>query len=390
MRLFRRGFDYLLRLALSFRFTTMFLLLAAFAAAMIIAISSLSGKSNLIKIEFFPDDYSLYYVEVSGPVGTPLEKTSEVLKRISRLIAAEGPGMAESTAAFAGYYINEDFQPVWGNHLGHVAVNLPARKARQFADYPENDVVAHLDWVRQHLARELPDSEGYSLRIRPEKDGPPEGKDVNIRVLGADLEGVGELAAEIKNYLESDPVLSGELIDLDDNQGRPGRIFRYVIKDDRAAEYGLSKARVANLAAAVINGRNIGQYRLSDEDIDIKLKIDPSHIQELSDTLSIVVLEHPSGPVRLGDICAVETYLEPGYLNRFQGQRAITLTANLRSGATHSSTGIVNLVKNHYNTVRDDFAGATLNFAEEFESTRNSFISLTYAFLIAIMLIYLI
>ncbi len=390
MRLLRRGFDYLLRLALSFRFTTMFLLLAAFTAAMIIAISSLVGKSNLIKIEFFPDDYSLYYVEVSGPVGTPLEKTSEVLKRISRLISAEGPVMAESTAAFAGYYINEDFQPVWGNHLGHVAVNLPARKARQFADHPENDVVAHLDWVRQYLARELPDSEGYSLRVRPEKDGPPEGKDVNIQVLGADLEVVGELAAEIKNYLESDPVLSGELIDLEDNQGRPGRIFRYVIKGDRAAEYGLSKARVAGLAASVINGRNIGQYRLSDEDIDIKLKIDPSHIQELSDTLSIVVLEHPSGPVRLGDICAVETYLEPGYLNRFQGQRAITLTANLRSGATHSSTGIVNLVKNHYNTVRDDFPGATLNFAGEFESTRNSFISLTYAFLIAIMLIYLI
>jgi HAE1 family hydrophobic/amphiphilic exporter-1 len=104
----------------------------------------------------------------------------------------------------------------------------------------------------------------------------------------------------------------------------------------------------------------------------------------------MVLLEHPSGPVRLGDICEIETYLEPGYLNRFQGQRAITLTANLKTGSPLSSAAIVNLVSNYYDTIRDGFPGATLNFAGEFESTRNSFISLTYAFLIAIMLIYLI
>jgi len=389
MRLCRSGFDRLLRLALSFRFTTMLLLLVAFVAAMVIAIGSLSGKLNLIKIKFFPDDYSLYYVEVSGPVGTPIEKTSEVLKKISGIIAENGRGMAESAAAFAGYYINDDFQPVWGNHLGHVAVNLPARNLRKFADYPKNDVVAHLDWIRKRLKKEVADS-GYNLRVRPEKDGPPEGKDVNIRVLGTNLEGVEKLAANIKKYLGKDPVISPELIDLEDNQGQPSRIFRYVIKGDRAAEYGLSKTEAAYLAASVINGRNVGQYRLIDEDIDIKLKIDPAHIRELTDTLSIVVLEHPSGPVRLGDICMVETYLEPGYLNRFQGQRAVTLTANLKSGSTFSSPAIVNLVKNYYAKIRDDYPGATLNFAGEFESTRNSFVSLTYAFSIAIMLIYLI
>jgi HAE1 family hydrophobic/amphiphilic exporter-1 len=385
----RRIFDRLLRLALAYRFTTMLLLLIAFGAAMVIALGSLSGKLNLIKVEFFPDDYSLYYVEISGPVGAPIAETSEVLKMIAAAIAKDGPGMAESAVAFAGYYINDDFQPVWGNHLGHVAVNLPSRKLRRFANYPQNEVAAHLDRIRRRLAAEMADS-GYSLRIRPEKDGPPEGKDVNIRILGNAGNEVEKLAADIKNYLATDPLISRELIDLENNQGQPSRVFRYHIKAERAAEYGLSKSEAAYLAASVVNGGNIGTYLDSDEDIDIKLKVDQAHRQGLEDALAMVLLEHPSGPVRLGDICEVETYLEPGYLNRFQGQRAITLTANRKSGASLSSAAIVNRVSAHYETIRAAFPGATLNFAGEFASTRNSFISLSHAFLIAILLIYLI
>lgn len=389
MGFFRNIFARLLRLALSFRLTTMLLLLVTFVIAMVIALGSLSGKLNLIKVEFFPDDYSLYYVEVDGPVGAPIDKTSRVLKKISEIIAADGQGMATSAAAYAGFYINDDYQPVWGNHLGHVAVDLPGRKERRFNDYPKNDVVAHLDWIRRRLAAPMADS-GYSLRIRPEKDGPPEGKEVNIRILGADANGVEKLAAKIKKYLESDPLISPILVDLASNQGQPSRIFQYRIRADRAAEYGLTTAQAAYLAATVVNGRNVGKFRLSDEDIDLKLKIDPLYLQGLEDSLAMVLLEHPSGPVRLGDICEIETSLEQGYLNRFQGQRAITLTANLTTGSTLSSAAIVNQVSTYYETIRDRFPGATLNFAGEFESTKNSFTSLTYAFLIAVMLIYLI
>ncbi len=385
----RRIFDRLLKLAMAKRLTTMFLLLSLFVITLLIAIGSLTGKLNLIKIEFFPDDYSLYYVEVDGPVGSTIEETSGLLKKLSRLIAGGGPGMAKSAAAHAGFYVNDDYQPIWGNHLGHVAVNLPASRARKFADYPENDVVAHLDWVRQQLTEAAAGS-SYSLRIRPEKDGPPEGKEVNIRILGANVSAVEKLAGKINSYLQNDEILSRALIDLESNQGQASRIFRYRIKADRAAEYGLTKTEAAYLAASVVNGRNIGKYRLSDEDVDIKLKIDPANLQKLEESLAMILLEHPIGPVRLGDICEVETSLEPGYLNRFQGQRAVTLTANLKTASGLSSASVVNRVSTYYDSIRDQYPGATLNFAGEFASTRNSFISLTYAFLIAILLIYLI
>ncbi len=389
MRYSRRFFDRLLRLALNYRFTTLFLLAGAFIVAMTIALLSLAGRSNLIRIEFFPDDYSLYYVEVSGPVGAPIADTDLVLKELSREITASGTGMASSAVAYAGYYINDDYQPVWGNHLGHVAVTLPPRKDRHFHDYPVNDVVAHLDWLREKLTG-IAAARGYSLRVRPEKDGPPEGKDVNIRVLGANLVSVQKLTDDLLAFLRSDPEMHTNLLDLQSNQGQASRVFRYRVESEKAAEYGLTVARAAVLAASVINGRLVGQYRLPDEDVDIKLMISPDHLEKMEDTLGLVLLEHASGPVRLGDICRVENYLEPGYLNRFQGQRAVTLTANLRTGSNLSSTAVVERVNRHYQEIREDYPGATINFSGEFESTRNSFTSLTYAFLIALLAIYLI
>ena len=314
---------------------------------------------------------------------------SRSLKELSREITAGGEGMAASAVAYAGYYINDDYQPVWGNHLGHVAVTLPSRKQRHFHDYPVNDVVAHLDWLREELAG-IAAAQGYALRVRPEKDGPPEGKDVNIRILGANLVSVQKLTAELLAFLRNDPKLGSDLLDLDSNQGQSSRVFRFRVEPEKAAEYGLTVAQAAALAASVINGRLVGQYRLPDEDVDMKLMISPTHLEKMEDTLGLVLLEHASGPVRLGDICRVENYLEPGYLNRYQGQRAVTLTANLRTGSELSATSVVEMVRRHYQTIREGYPGATINFSGEFESTRNSFTSLTYAFLIALLLIYLI
>ncbi|MBU0480426.1 MAG: efflux RND transporter permease subunit [Proteobacteria bacterium] len=389
MRLCRQLFDRLLRTSLKYRFTTMGLLFIAFVVAMFIAIVSITGRMNLIRVEFFPDDYSLYYVEVTGPAGTPIEETSALIKKLSTALEAEGAGVTESAVAFAGFYINDDYQPVWGNNLGHVVVTLPAKKVRKFADYPKNDVIAHLDRIKAKLLEKTTGS-GFSLRIRPEKDGPPEDKDVNIRILGANLNSVQELAGEIKNFLLENKALATELEDLGDDQGHPSRVFRYRIKADRAAEYGLTVTQAAYLAASILNGRNIGTFRLSDEDVDIKLKTDPGSFTSLEDSLSLVILEHPSGPVRLADIAGVENYLEQGYLNRFQGMRAISLTADIRPGSSQSASSVVRLVREHYRTIRDRYPGATLNFSGEFASTRNSFISLTYAFMIAVLLIYLI
>ncbi|WP_319763302.1 efflux RND transporter permease subunit [Maridesulfovibrio sp.] len=384
----RRWTDKLLSVAIRFRFVSLAAVFGLFVVSIIILGVSVSGKLPLIKIKFYPDDYSLYYIELEGPVATPIELTSDKLKRISVFVEKMGPGIAKSASAFAGFYLNEDYEVVYGSNLGNIVVEMPTKDKQVFADAPENDPGAHLEYMRRKLDKFK--EPGWTYRIRPEKDGPPSGKDINIRVLGADHTSVKGLAAAILKFLKENDALSPNLVNLATDDGTPNRIFRFNPINERIAEYGLTPKQVAGLSGSVLDGRFVGKFRLSDEDVDLRLKIDPQYLNSPEDALSVPVLEHNESPVRIGDICNVSMYMEPGQFNRYMGQRAVTITANIKPGSRLSSPVAVKKVSDFYESVQADYPGATVNFSGEYESTRKSYTSLVYAFMTAILIIYLI
>ena len=386
MRVLRGPVERLMLLTLRFRFTSLALLCSAFLVSVIIAYLSISGKVPLIKVEFFPDDYGRYYVELEAPIGTSIEKTSAILKEISREIIADGPGMAESCAAYAGFVIDEDYEINFNNFVGHVIVTLPSQNQRRFADHPHNDPQTHLDRIRQKLQPYV--SRGNQIRIRPQQDGPPTGKDINVRAVGTNEASVEGLAEAMKKLLAEDERFADQLVDLQDNRGQLNHLIKFKVRHDRAAEHNVQPSQVTGLLAATLNGRYVGEFRAVDEQVDLKLML--ADIDDPRQVLTVPLLEHASGPVVLGDLATMTTAREPGYLNRFQTQRAINITANLQPGSDLSSVAVVALVREHYRLIHDRFPGATLNFAGENEDTRRSFSSLFSAFLIALLVIYLI
>lgn len=383
MRLLRRGSQFLVRRAANHPWISLGLVFFLFLGAVAIAGLSFSGKAQLIKVQFFPDDYSLYYVQINSPIGTPIEETNRLVKKIENFVMEDGPAVAESASGIAGFYVSEDYEAVWGFNLGHVAVNLPARQQRAF-----KDPIAHLEEMRTRLQRFA--KGGVRITVRPEKDSPPSGKDINIRVVGPNSEAVGGLSRKIMTFLRTDPVLKDQIIDLADSRGQPSRVLHFKVLKEKTAEYGLTPAQVVSLASSVMNGRYLGKFRLRGEDVDFKLKLDPASITEPYQALTVPLLENPAGPVRLGDLCEVVAFVDTGDLNRYQGERAVTLTGNLKSGADVSVVTVVKMVRDYYEKISLDYAGATLDFSGEFESTRKSYTSLAYAFSVAILLIYLI
>lgn len=388
MRVTRSLLNRFILLALRFRITSQCLLLLFFAAAVTIFTLSFQGKSNLIRIQFFPDNYSLYYVELFGPSGTPIFETNRHLKKIAKILHDEGQGMAESALGFAGYYIDDDFTPQYGSTLGYVAVTLPSSDKRKFADYPKNDVIAHLQYIRDMLSSYVP--EQFTLVVRPEKDGPPTGKDISIRILGTNDKNVSLLTQRITSYLKDEKSIAPWLMDLKNDQGKSNKIFRIQVRREKAAELGLDHTKIASIAATIINGQIVGTMQLPEEQVDVLVKVAQPEKVELAKILDIPVIDHPSGSIRLRDLCSFDYTLEPGILNRFQQQRAITLTANIQPAAPYSPAMVVNQTQNFYNTIRQQYPGASLIFAGEHESTQKSFLSLSVAFVVATLLIYLI
>jgi multidrug efflux pump subunit AcrB len=384
LRILRRITGALIRLTMRYRSLSLSLVLVAFLAAVAILGVSVAGIAPLIRVKFFPDDYSLYYAFVRGPANTTIETTDEKTRQIARYIMADGPGYARSAAGFAGFVVNEDYEQEFGHNLGTVIVPLPERKDRAF-----DDPLAHLRTMRERLSERFA-KDGWEIRVRAEKDGPPAGKDVNIQIVGSSEEAVRGLSDALLQALRDSPELGPYLTDLTDDRGQPARVFRLEVDAPRTRELGLTQGDAARLASAVLDGRYIGKYRLSDEEVDLKLRVDPDFLDSPEAALSIPVREHPSGPVQLRDIVRPVTEIQPGELKRFRGQRSLAITANIKPGAPISSPQVVTWVKQHYREIRDRSTGVTLVFGGEYEETQRSYDSLTQAFGLAVLLIYLI
>jgi HAE1 family hydrophobic/amphiphilic exporter-1 len=387
MRATRAVADRLVRFTTRHRIGSSVAVMLAFVAAIVIMGLSVSGRARLIPVKFFPDDYHLYYVTLEGPAPTPIREVSARLKAISRLVMDDGPGMARSAQAYAGFCVNEDYENIFGHNLGTVIVTLPVADEQRFADHPANDPAAHLERMLARISERFA-TDGFTVKLRPEKDGPPAGKDVNVRVVGADTASVDALAAEVMDFIRASPDLGPFLEQVEDDRGRPHRVFRLEVLERKAAELGVTAGQAAALAGAVLDGRILGKYRVEDEEIDLKLLVDQSSLAAPQDALRAPVREHPSGPVRLADVVAPRLFTEPGQLNRYEGQRSITISANIKAGAPLSSPAAAKAIRDHFSSVRDRFPGAGIAFGGEYEDTRRSYASLTYAFAIAVLLIY--
>jgi HAE1 family hydrophobic/amphiphilic exporter-1 len=191
LSILRRLTDKLLKLTLRFRLTSVLAVTLLFTISVSILALSASGKVPLIRIQFFPDDYKIYYVDIVGPNNIAMEEMDKRVRQIANTVMDDGPGMASSTVGFAGLYYNEDYEAVYGNNYGTVMVTLPSATKQTF----ENPLV-HLQRMREKL-KSLYETDGYTLHIHPQSDGPPRGKDINVRVVGSNVDMVNALADEL-------------------------------------------------------------------------------------------------------------------------------------------------------------------------------------------------
>jgi HAE1 family hydrophobic/amphiphilic exporter-1 len=92
----------------------------------------------------------------------------------------------------------------------------------------------------------------------------------------------------------------------------------------------------------------------------------------------------------LRDLVDVYFDREPNVRARYRGQPTITLMADLKPGSKLSPARVEFLVSDFFEKNRDKFENVSLSFGGEFETTSKSYTSLTFAFFIALMGIYMV
>ncbi|MGR9052124.1 MAG: efflux RND transporter permease subunit [Gammaproteobacteria bacterium] len=379
---FRKITNSALELTLKYRAITVFTITFFFIVSVGIMYVSINGIFPLVKTKFFPDDYAIYFVDIKGPPNTSINEIDRLAREISRTIMLEGPGKAKSASASAGVFMNEDYEPIFGNNYGSVLVTLPSKKEQDITD-----PTAYLEEVRAKMKRQF-EKNDYVINVHPMKEGPPSGKAINIKVMGSNIDAVYSLADKLKSFLTSQNDIAPYLIELEDDRGGPKRIYRFNILHERVKENNLSSSEVTLVAGSVLDGRYIGKFKTNDEEIDLKLLIDPNSIVNPQQALLIPFTESAVNPILLSDVTELHSYEEVSRLNRYSGQRSVSIKADLKAGAPISSISVKNTITKYYDTIRDYYPGATLLFSGEYESTQRSYESLFYAFFISVMIIY--
>jgi len=152
---------------------------------------------------------------------------------------------------------------------------------------------------------------------------------INVRLLGPDLEKVGEYGKKVYDQLKTIPGFADVDMDLDINSPE----FQIQIDRQRASELGVRAADVATAVRLMIAGEDeISTYKEADEQYPVTIQLLP---EQQKDPLVLARLMIPStkvGQVRLDNIAAIHRGLSPGRINRYNRQFQVAVRANLDSG----------------------------------------------------------
>lgn len=353
---------------------------------MILALS-LSGKTNLIKVKFFPDTYPQYFITLEAPISTPLSVTNEYLLKITDEIKKNGKGEYGVITGTAGWYSNEDYQPIFGYQYGMLVVTMPDSDAKKFADYPVNDPKKHLQTVFNRVRPLVP--EEVKISIRPSYEGPPRGKPVSLRIFGQNEKEVTNLAHNLLGFMQNSSDLKG-LINISTDMSESRKVATMKTNNNKTKTYGLTPTDILTIGAGLIDGQIVGKFRSNREDVDLKVMIDERELIQPEDILNIPIIEDSKSPILISDVASFEYLPEISALNRYNEQRSIEITADIDESFGLTPQMVVSKMDSYYQTISHNYNGAQLSFEGEFKATQNSYDSLQMAFLIALMLIYVI
>ncbi len=363
-----RRYERLLRKALERRYLTLgIVFLMAFAAI---------GLLFTLDITIFEEeDVDAIEIRAQLPIGTKIEITDRAARRLEEMLFALPEGEVEAVVTRVGFMI-ANYRGQLATHNMQLDVDLADKELRERTD------AEIMDDLRERMS-EVPGLTSLSL-TRPQQ-GPPSGKPVEVRVKGEDPAVLERIALQMQEALEQYP----GVVEVDDDL-TPGKSeLRVEVLRDRAALYGLTVSDIASAVRTGFEGTEATKYRGSgDDEIEVIVQFEEEDRADLDDLRHMMIVTPAGGNVPLDNVATLSVAQAPAELNRRDGERIVTVTADVEEGTT--STEVNRFLMSEFADVSERFPGYRLDFGGEFQETQESFMSLLMAFGVAILLIYLI
>ena len=296
-------------LSMRFRYIT----LACVVAALVVSVGMVaSGRLEFVFFE--EDDAETVNIDITMPIGTPVERTDEVVRRFER-VAMDQP-QVQSTFAQAG--AQSDLQGRMGatvsTHVGQLILELQPAERR---DVKSSRLIERI----RDLVGEIPDAK--SIRMAGQSGGPG-GTDLNYTVTADRPERLDRAVRIIKSTMDEYDAVYGIADDSDKGQ----REVRFTLRDG-AAELGFTRANLGRQIQGMVFGLEAFTFAGNREDVDVRV-MSPERVRRSLASIENQFVYTPGGtPVPLTEVALIEESRAYATIRRVDRRRAVAVQADV-------------------------------------------------------------
>jgi multidrug efflux pump subunit AcrB len=299
-------------------------------AYLIAACAVLYAIAPSLGTELFPEsNTALFRIRLRAPTGTRVEETERIVLRGLEAIRREiGPGKIAITSDFVG--VIPSSYPV---DLIHLFTSGPQEAILQVAMQPGVPAGEDLrERLRAALAKESPGTrisfEAGDIVSQVMSFGSP--TPIEVAVLGGNLQDDFAYAQKIQTQLAGLSFLR----DLQFAQAVDYPTLDINIDRARAGQFGLTMSDVVHSVIPATSSSRFTQPNYwrdpnSGNAFQIQVELPQNRMQTPEDIGNIPVMREGGGKTVLSDMAVMKTGTMPGLIERSNGQRVISLTANL-------------------------------------------------------------
>jgi multidrug efflux pump subunit AcrB len=300
------------------------------AAYLVVSVGLIYALAPRIGTDIFPDtDAALLRIRLRAPTGTRVEETERIVLHALDVIRREaGPDNVAISSDFVG--VVPSSYPV---DLIHLFTSGPQEAIIQLALKPNTPRGEELrERLRGALGKELPGTqvsfEAGDIVGQVMSFGSP--TPIEVAVLGGDLQNDYKFAQQIQIQMAGLPFLR----DLQIAQEVNYPTMDINIDRERAGQFGLTMADVTRSVVPATSSSRFTQPNYwrdpnSGNAFQIQVELPQNRMQSADELGSLAVMQEGHADLRLTDIAALSPGSMPGLIERDNGQRVVSLTANL-------------------------------------------------------------
>jgi multidrug efflux pump subunit AcrB len=347
------------------------------ALMFVVMIGSFALVTTLQQDLFSSEDFTLFYIDIELPTGSPKTKTQSIVAEYEkRIMPLVGQGEIISINSSIGTS-STDTGIEFKSNIAQIVVDIIEK------DEGRTRPIVEIMQEVQELTAAVPGIE--NVRFRRAQNGPPVEPPVSFRLFGDNYDELSTIAGEIRQKLEEYP----ELYNISDNLEVGTPELRVRINQDRAAALGLSTATIGSFIRSSFDGITATTIFVENEEIDVIVRYAGDQINSVRQLLQLKIPSPDGRLIPFSTVASVEEGKALAAIRRVDGKREVTVTSE-----AYDETR-VRMINAQVKRLFDDslqplYPEVSLKVGGEFAEFGNLLTQILRIFLLGVFLIYLI